>query len=257
MAEGYIIPKNALGNDLTPVETSTRVPLPIWAPGDGKTNRHHAHYYAHDFENGPLESRAVRFSRLQRVRKRPHKIMHDTFDGAMLPQSPEEAFVTTVLSCAGYIPDFVIELSGNTPEITETTPHHRAELQKPGVFSIERKRQHRAEVGQFLMNYAIWQDFDHVKKPLIDQYLSINKPWEQLLAAEEHKPKLLLGLRLIGKAIERAVSVINPEYVRARDESALRLGAPVCAWWVVKGYVSGHEPEYFDSLHERLALAYA
>lgn len=254
MAE-FIIPVSDRGSMLTPIENATRVPLPIWAPGDGATNRHHAHYYRIDFENGPhnIMTRAVRFSRLQEVRKGPHRWMHDAFDGALMPRSAQEAFTITVLSCAGYIPAYAVDLTDRDPEVVEMTPRMRNELKRPGVFTIESRQGRRAEIGQFLMYYALWQKFDDEEMSKVEQFLSITP--EQMMDDElARQRKLRLGLRLTGKAIEAAVDPINSEYQRARNEDALRPGAPVCAWLAVKEFVKGYEPDYFETLELKLKL---
>lgn len=251
-----IIPINQGGNYLAPIEAGTGVPLPIWAPGDGGTNRHHAHFYRRDFENGPPSARAVRFSRLQTIRKDPHRRYHEAFDGALMPQTEQEAFNIAVLNCAGYIPPYVVDLSAKSFSIQELTPAMRAQLLEPGVFSIERKNKPRADIGQFLMYYALSQKFDHVRQSLIEEFLSITPEQARQDEAKKER-KQRLGLRLTGKAIEVAVDPINTPFRRAREGSLLRVGAPVCAFWVVKDYIHGYELDYMDTLEEKLSLEYS
>lgn len=251
-----IIPKNEIGNYLAPLETSTRVPLPIWAPGDGSTNRHHAHFYRRNFENGPPSTRAVRFSRLQAIRKDPHRRYHEAFDGALLPDSEQEAFNIAVLNCAGYIPPYVVDLSSRSFSIQELSPSMKSQLLQPGVFSMERKNRPRADIGQFLMNFAINQNFDHVRQSQIEEFLSITPEMAEVDPVKKER-KHHLGLRLTSKAIEVAVDPVNEPFKRAKRGELLRVGAPVCAFLVVKHYVSGHETDYLETLEERLANEYA
>lgn len=264
MAGEVTIPVNTRNKILTPIETSTRVPLAIWAPGEGKTNRHHAHFYKTDFEDGPRgnPNRAVRFSRLQDIRKGPHKAVHNMLAGTLMPQSLSEAYGVTLFNCVGYVPRFVIDMTMNDStvedRIREITPSMREALQRPGVFTIEKRRSCREEIGQFLMNYAIWQQFGEDDQRQVEQFLAIT-PEQAAASTELHQRRLRLGTRLIGKGIEYAVDPINDEYSRARKELTIPEGSPVCAWWVVKNYISGHEPMYFgeltESLQSQLAVA--
>lgn len=255
-----IIPYNERGNPLSPIEARTGVILPILSlasqeAGQGR-NRHHAHFYSTDYENGTPAQRAVRFSRLQSTAKGKHRAYHSIFDGTRFPESVQEELVVTVLNYAEYVPDFAVDVSGSSFEIKELSRAEKAELQTAGTFTVEKKRGLRAEIGQFLMGCAIWQDIPGQAKPLlIDEFLSIT-PEESLTDEDKREKKLQIGLRLINKGIGLAVDPINAEFYEARRRKAIPLGKPVCAWLVVKEYVGGREPDYVDTLDDRLRIEY-
>lgn len=255
-----LIPKTSMGRDMSPIEVRTGVVLPIWSPGEGRTNRHHAHFYKEHFEKGPLAQRAllraVRFTRLQRVRKGPHRDYHDIFDGTADPANLRMAFTTTVLNEAGYIPPFVIDMTSKSPVIKETTPVMRATFREEGTFKTESRQSRRREIGQFLMQYAHWQKFDHVKKTYIYEFIDLT-PEKVMDDPKLQDRRDWLGMKLTNIAIGMAVDPFEKRFQQARDAKALRPDAPVCAFQEVKLYVGGHEPQYFDELRRSLQVQYA
>ena len=56
--QGVLVPRNDLGNPMSPVEESTGVVLPIAASMQGWQNRHHAHFYGRQYREGSLGQRA-------------------------------------------------------------------------------------------------------------------------------------------------------------------------------------------------------
>lgn len=257
-----LIPKNQYGRDMSPVEARTGVVLPIWAPGEGKTNKHHAHFYKRLYMNGPrkIETRAVRYSRLQRVLMTAHngspQSYHGQFEGTELPKDEKHSFGIIVLNCAGYIPSHVVDLSGSNAEIVETTDKMRRVLRQPGTIGIENRKHARKRIGQFLMSAAVAQRFDHVKQTQIEQFLEYCKP---KYAGDDdiQTRRLELGLRLSNIGLGVAVNPIDKAYFQARDQAALPDAAPVCAWQVAKDIVTGFEPDYLGELEYNLTEQYA
>lgn len=260
MIKEVVTPVSSEGNEMSPFERRTGVILPIWGTADGPTNRHHAHFYKRLYEKGPREQRAflraVRFSRLQRVSKADHRIYHDAFEGTQFPQNEKQAFRTTILNESGYIPPWVVDVTNGSPAITETTPIMRHVLRQLGIMSIERPPFRRAEIGQFLMYYALKQPLDHVKTSLLEEFAHLT---QNVIRNNEQlrERKLELGLKLTNIAIGVAVEPIEKPFQQARDELLLPESAPVCAFHEVKQFVQGYEPDYYDTLQEQIAISLA
>lgn len=256
MAE-YLIPKNEQGKDMSPIETRTGVALSLWAPGDGKTNRHHSHFYKRYWMNGPrkIETRAVRISRLQRVQMEFHngtpKAFHKYFDGTAFPRDEKQSFGIAILNCAKYIAPFVVDMTSGAPEIVETTPHMRRVLHRPGVLTVERGRRTQRCIGQFLMQQATKQNFSHVKESQLEQFLELGKT-KYLTNEEAQEKRYEIGIRLANIGLGAAVNGIDKTYLQARNQLAVPESAPVCAWQVAKGYVAGFESDYFGDIEQNL-----
>lgn len=253
-----LTPKNEMGRDLSPIEARTGVVLPIWATGDGAWNHHHVAFYKRHWMNGPrkLETRAVRISRLQLVPASAHngsaKAFHSFFEGTAFPESAGQSFGIAVLNYASYIPPFVIDMTKDSPQVAETTPEMRAELLKPGILTIERGRRTPRRIGEFLMRYAVSQNFSHVKQSEIEQFIELGKS-KYLLSEDAQETRMALGLRLANIGLGVAVDGIRNTYLQARDEQALHSSQPDSAWKVAKNIVRGHEPDYFEDLEHNLA----
>lgn len=261
MAKEIVIPISENGRAMSPYERSTGVVLPIWGPPGGPRDRHHAHFYKSHFERGPQEQRAflraVRFTRLQRVRiKGAHDVYHDAYDGTADPVSMKQAFRTTILNEAGYIPPFVVDVQEGEPVIKETTSKMRQALRRPGILTIEKSPYRQREVGQFLMGYAIWQPLGHVKETLLEEFVSLTPGVIKQDEAKRER-KFELGMKLTNVAIGVAVEPVEKYFQQARDTESLKHQAPVCAFHEVKEYVSGFEPEYFDTLQQSVAAQIA
>ncbi len=252
---GWIIPKNAKGKDLSPYEADTGVLLPLWAPrGAGITNRHHGYYYARDFLKGTDENRALRFSRIQYVKEVPHQRLHKLFDGTQMISGRAQAFKLALLNCAPYVPRYAIDLSRPTEDILELNARQRAKLMLPNTFTVEKDVEQRNEIGAFLMRYAIGQDFDHVKRDYIDQFIELMNDGDD--DAQKAELRTLLGMKLINTALGAAVDPLFADYSRARREQAIPDWAPVCAFSALKNRVRGTEQNYFAELSQRLSVQY-
>ncbi len=249
-----LIPKSSQGRDMSPFEVRTGVVLPIYAPGEGKTNRHHPHFYRGDYETGPRknETRGLRYSRLQLIRKGPHRVHHEEFDGTAFPSISRDSFMTILFNLAEYVPPYVIDMSGETTKIVETTPAIRDYLRRPGTFTLESKQCCRAEIGQFLMSHAIWQDFSTVDQDCIAQFLETTTE-KALLDEDLWEKKVKLGTKLMDIALGMAVGPVDEQFRQACSEQAVSSAAPERAFGVVKKYVAGYETDYFRTLEDRLA----
>lgn len=255
MANGVVVPVSKNGRPMSPYERRTGVVLPIWGEQSGESNRHHAHFYRVEYEKGPRKQRAflraVRFTRLQRVARPDHQHYHDTFDGTLKPRNQRQSFIATILNEAGYIPPWVVDVTGSSPKVTETTPQMRQQLRAPGILTIERSEWRRAEIGQFLMHYAIGQELGHVKEPLLEEFVGLT-PAATRNNEQKRLRKLEIGMKLTNIAIGVAVEPIERPFQQARDMQSLREEAPVCAFHEVKQFVDGHEPRYYDALRQQI-----
>lgn len=246
-----------MGNPLTPLEAGTNIPLPIWAPGDGKTNDHHAYFRKKDWEKGLPHVRALRYSRIQNAIRSGHRLHHNEyFIGTPFPKNVEEAFGAVVLNSVGYIPSHAIDVTRKESKIIEVSPFMRKELQKPGVIKFDRRSSKQAEVGKFLMDYAIWQKFDDDEMLLIEQFLSI-KPEDVEKDELARRRRYNLGIQLAEKAIAIAVDPLNHDYQEARHRHAISETAPVSPFDAVKRVVNGYEQDYFGTLEQNLRFSFA
>lgn len=255
--EEWTEPIGQQGRPLSPFETSTGVVLPIWTSLEiGQINRHHAHFYARQYESGSDAVRAVRFSRLQKVLKKPHADYHDYYDGTQQPEDSSEAFKITLLNCSQYIPSYAVDMTRVQPEIIELSDRQTSYLRQPDLLTIEKNKKHRDEIGSFLMRYAISQDFGHEKEHYIEEFLSLFESVSSKNLKRQERMQWL-GMKLTNTAIDVAVEPVQPEYKRARDICALPVSAPGCAFQALKNYVRGYETDYFDELRDKLALQYS
>lgn len=257
MAE-ILTPYDYKGKMLSPFEARTGVVLPIWGPpGDGKTNRHHPHFFKRNWINGPrkIETRAVRFSRLDRINANAHTKFHKDVEGTLFPRDQQQSFEVTLLNCVRYIPSHVIDLSGPDFAIAETTPRIKKALLGPGRITMERRKSCRREIGQFLMYHAVSRNFDHAKRARIEEFIELGQPrYRSDELAQEQRCRL--GMRLANIGLGLAVDGIDKLYQEARNTKSLSASAPVCAWQVAKDFVEGFEHDYFDTLEQNLVAQY-
>lgn len=260
MVREVITPVSQNNRLMSPYERRTGVVLPIWGEGGGETNRHHAHFYRVLYEKSPRPQRAflraIRFTRLQRVSKADHQTYHDNFDGTLLPPDAKRSFMTTILNEAGYIPPWVVDVRGSSPEIIATTPAIRQTLRRPGILTIERSPHRRAEIGQFLMYYALGQQLGHVREDLLEEFIHLT-PARTRRSDALRERKLELGMKLTNIAIGVAVDPVERHFQQARDSDALKPQASICAFHEVKQFVNGYEPQYYDTLRQQIEATIA
>lgn len=220
--------------------------LPLATPGEEgqRSDAHHAFYEKELFLNGTPGTRAVRFSRLQYGPRYYHNRYHSMFKGAALPENEFQEFTLTVLGFAGYVPDEAVDTSGTEPKKVVMSQAQRHHLQLPGILRTEHRKGRKAEIGQYLMSYALGGDTEF-GKDLIK---------EEFIMTTNSRRKRELGFWLVSQAIESAVEPINPLYELAKRNKALRLDAAPCARLAVKQHVIRHVPDYFETLEERLLV---
>lgn len=257
MTQEVITPVNEQGNPMSPYEADTGVVLSIWAPGGGNPNRHHPHFFKKDYEKrGPRSKRGflrpVRFSRLQLVNAGTHTRYHCRYEGTEYPADKHAGFMITILNMSGYIAPFVVDMSQRRTAIKETTPAMREALRQPGIMTMEGSQQRIREIGNFLMYYAIKQNFSSENVSLVEEFIGLPNPQADDDPAKQARRETL-GLRLIDAAIERAVDPVEACFKEARAIQALRVDAAPTAFETVKAFVSGYEHDYYDALQKNLA----
>ncbi len=248
-----MVPVNAATDKpMSPVETSTSVPLPIIGKLGRNPNRHHAHFYGSTYSEGTDGQQSVRHSRLQRVGAYAHMQYHRKFYGTAFPETPENEYELTVLNCAGYIPNHGVRIEKNEASIARLTMEEKEALRSPNVFSQE----NGPAISRFLLDYAMEQDFNEMKQLHIEEFLDLTP---DKIAHNEalQTRKLRLAERLTHKAIGIAVDPINSRYVEAKKSEMLRDGMPSSAWEVVRNQVKWKIPQYFERIEDRIAAQFS
>jgi hypothetical protein len=253
--EGFYLPFDHHGSPLSPMESGTNVVLPILAQVKGVPNKHHAYFYEAHYKEGTIAERALRYSRLQAVGRRAHKAYHHQYLGTLMPENEAAAAAAVILNSAGYMANMGVHIEEDGISIEEITPPQRVALRKPKVFSIERSITHQAEIGKFLIEYALKQNFDHVKQSHIEEFIELT-PKKMAYDHELRARKLRLGMRLTNIAISMAVDPIEAEYRDAYRKRALRKYTPATAWEWAKGLIKDHENDYLETLEDRLISQY-
>ncbi len=247
------------GRLLTPMEASTGTPLPLLVGSEEseawRWDKHHANFENESFMNGTPGTRAVCFSRLQHTPVWLHRRFHERFAGTPLPDGVEAEKRQTILGLAGYVPRFGIELGIHTTAIVPLSEDERRRLCQPDVFHIEKKRKSQAEIGQFLMDCAIWEDYDSVADK-VEEFVSI-KPRMARRSPELARRWYKLGMNLLNEGMERSAEPVEGYFRTARAERAMKeslLGKKICAWLVARRHVANYAADYLRTLEFRLRL---
>lgn len=256
-SEGYYIPIDGWGRQLSPMETGTDVALPIVSANNGlkRPSAHHAYFYKRHYVGGVAAVQAVRHSRLQQTNDpAAHKMYHAHYSGTLMPRDEAAAVRTVILNSAGYVPHLGVVVRGDNVNIRELSPRERNRLREPKVFTLDRSCCDRIKVGRFLMDYALKQNLDDVKEAQVEEFveLTLRKKNDERSRAR----KLRLGLRLTNIAISMAVDPVEPDYRSARRDYALRKGTPRTAWHRVKELLQNREVDYIPTLEDRLVDAH-
>lgn len=251
------IPINPVtGNIMSPYEISTGVILPIVSREvpTGDSNYHHAEYYATDFLNGTLGDRASRFARLQQVDMKVHRTYHKLVDGTEKANSKHREFIKTVLGRAGYVPAYGADITGGSLDIVELSKRQRKKLREPGTFVLDRCRNNQAELGNFIMNYALEQEFYDDYDVEIERFLAIrDRHIKKNPKVQQEREEL--AFKLMERALEFAVEPLMGGASPIRQR-AIRIGAPACAFAIVKSYVGEHFQDYIDTLYVNVRRGY-
>ncbi len=216
----------------TPYDRVTGLPLPIlpseplYPNSDTRLTDYHHHFHPRikliDPRNsiiGPNEKRllkgddgniAVRMSRGQDLPRWQHEQYHKYFAGPGLPGTRADKFMTSLLACAGVIPDQAIKFTKQGPEIvtlgTDEQQLVAQSLRHEGAQRSDMGRFYRNCIGFFFANYTLEQSIDDVvTERVIDQFLS---------APNDHRRKEL-GNLILSHAIDHSVEpvrVLHNEY---------------------------------------------
>lgn len=244
------IPENSYGNPMSPYEVATGVQLPIVGNlgAEKDRNKHHAHFYKHQHKNGSNGQRANRFSRLQEVNSHSHQIYHKTYDGSAFVGDEMDEYKVTVLNCAGYIPDYGVQIA-KKPKIVRLGERDKKILSRRGAFSIEKYRED--EIGRYLIEYALSQEFPEHKMDWIEEFLSI-KDEDRAHDTALNNRRLILASKLTDVALNQALQPVYPIYKQARVKNKLNRDAPLSAYQLVKTKIKNRENDYRELLKIRL-----
>jgi hypothetical protein len=129
---------------VTPLDPETRIPLSIAPPLQDLprdcpdiANEHHLYHPACSPELQSIGGIALRNSRIQLLPPSKHNDgphnYHNIFKGPPLPAADdeEEQFRLCVLSCAGYLPPNVLDISGDEPVNRPMTARERYFFRRP------------------------------------------------------------------------------------------------------------------------------
>ncbi len=247
----------------TPTCELTGLPLPI-APAEAemreldfpRTFHHHFHpERAPELSRGTLGGRALRFSRGQVLEEYLHKRYHKLFAGPPLPQTDEERFKLTVLSCARVMPLKAIDLNNYYGDysVVNLSADDRNWLSRPPITNIEmahhptRNQKRRREIGRFFADYALQKDIRALidNKPLVDKFLS---------SRTSPADKARLGNAILHLASIQTVKEVVP----AQDLHELGImGDQVRRVFRTVGnfFTGDYYPDYYRTMQERLEVA--
>ncbi len=203
---------------VTPTDELTGLPLPL-VPLDELSHdldwHHHQHPRRSPILKRDLGGSAVRQSRLQLYDYELHHLgYHHTYFGPPLPETEEEQFATTIMSVAGYMPDFALDFQSNEPRIVRLRPEQRQQLQTSGEIRIG-----SADViKNFIRGYVLSQPIDSVNI----SGLTI----EEFVTTKDHERRRVLGHNLLGLITDKATEPINETYYQARKNEMLLPGLP-------------------------------
>lgn len=240
------------GKSFAPVDPLTGVPLPLLPPAETPPfNMPHVanwHHHYHPSVSPRLTSKpaglAIRHSRLQLVPVEQHRLYHHKFVAPeRLPWGYAERFGHIVMACAGYIPEYAIDVYKDDPMepvLIDNKTRHR--LQTSGEIAV---RGHTG-ISQFLKDYVVRQDLSHVNESLIEEFLF----------TKNEMRKKYLGHWLLAMATEKATEPLELTYRQARKEGLINPSNTTKLPNVVKARLNGRKtnPKVLRHLHKRLLL---
>jgi hypothetical protein len=250
---GVVIQKHGRNGQTAPIEESTGIPLPLWSRHMGNnTDNDHGYFYKENYVHGSQAVKALRLSRLQWVNRYAHDRKHADYRGILPPDNEDDIYRQIVLNLAGYVPRFALKVINKEAIPVELTPSKRKTLRHPNII----KSEGNSIINKFLVDYAYTRGFTEDEHSLIEEFISIT-PGERQKDKQLQAKRWELGMKLTGRAIGFANDPLNQEFAQARRQEALRLGAPVCAWLVVKNFLIGKERVALDALEQRLTAEFA
>jgi hypothetical protein len=206
---------------VTPRDSLSHMPLPIFPQTDEQTNEHHVWHPRSQFvgtQGGSeptefsLGLEALQASRIQAVPIVEHRGYHKVCAGPMLP-NPRQLFNTLILSAAGYVPreGIVLDRHGGF-SIKPLSEKWRTRLWEQGSIDVDNTQ----TVKRYLFAYAIAHGLDNVSNSIIDEFLgSRNGPRRQKLGAE-----------LVRLASDAATDSAQPDYAVAWETGLLPPNRP-------------------------------
>jgi hypothetical protein len=206
------------GIEVTPLDQSTKLPLPILPPEELPSsfrprNGYEDHNWHHHFHpcNDPLlkstDGLVIRNARLQFVNIALHNEYHNNFLGPELPDDGYERFKASVWASAGYIPEEAISFSGDSPERVALSSELRFRMQQSGELRIATHDSMR----KFMKRFISKQDLSHLKEGIIEEFM---------LTSDDERAKEL-GQLLLAKAVEVASEPFNPAYTEAKRKGLI------------------------------------
>lgn len=266
---------------ITPVDPVTKIPLPILPkeilPIDNpeKANMHHAYHPSSDSRLLTTAGLALRHSRVQLVRATDHNMgdksrgkltYHDFYEGPPLPTDEAEIFRMCVLSCAGYLPERAIDLSGSEPREVAMNLQQVEILKKAAVpHQVRRMEKARARerarslyrgfenpgmseadyVGQAVQDYVRRREaqagfhFRHLVyryEPIRDFFREYTFAQDftrvregrldQFLFTSKPEEKIKLGRWLLALAVGQTADSVQPTYTELRRTGKLHPRMP-------------------------------
>lgn len=217
-AGGFSLSEQAQGKKafVTPTDKVTGLPYPImpdqkWLPlhrPNVADDHHHFHPGSHPLLKS-VGGAALRNCRLQRVALKPHNYgpdsYHAYFVGPNIPTDPVDQFKTCVYACAGFIPQYGIDMSDNGPQVIELLPGHIKALRRSNPndsFGYRDLWYNYEPLRKFFTNFALQQDFNLIERRMLSKFL--------MTTDEQHKEHLTR--KLISAAARLAVDPMIGEY---------------------------------------------
>jgi hypothetical protein len=191
-----------------------------------------------------------------------HTRYHQNFDGTAYPEDEHDAFKVTILNCAGYVPSYGVHVKQDELVIRPLRSNEKHALRKPRSFVTERyyrgRGEQRKSIGQFIMYYALSQQFDDMKQLEVEEFLSLTpEAIEKAPTSHQHnleERKVQLAMKLTNSAIDASVELVRPDFQRARKQDLLRRDlAAIDPWSIAKAQLSDKEPDYYATLESLLA----
>ncbi len=217
-----------------------------------REDNHHAF-----FENRELTSeggRVLRHSRLQYGSRWVHARYHMLFEKLeWIPQTEIDEFRVAVLSVAGYVPDYAVDVGGSVPKIKRLHPWEHKRLVAGDIgpeqrWSNQTERDlHHLNRGMFFMKQALSQKFDHVKQTLLEEFLE----------TKSSKRRLEVGLFIIDMGFLRAMDDVSATYRVAHQKGYIHPSKRKDPVGFLRSVVDGYQPDYFETLADVIKQQYS
>ncbi len=288
---------------VTPLDSLSGMPLSVAPPlqplprnNPNVANWHHLYHPRDSAELHTVGGCALRNSRVQLLLVRDHNVgrhtYHTYFKGPVLPQEHDEdaQFSLIVLACGGYLPQEVIDISGDEPKVRQMTNQEYDVFRlvpKPRLVGLDDVRRYRIAHGgagvegnltsqtnrevlqrlnrrnkeQAKMGY---NNFRYAYEPIRDffQQYAIKQPLghiseiyiDEFLFTEDIRRRNNLGHWLLAKQSEVASERVEEVYSQARKMGALHPLMPRHANDLVKHKLGdvNHRLRLLDDLRLRL-----